>query len=224
MFSIYVVMQAYMTWHKQIILFSLGGESGWQQHLPQAPPVQRQAVGRGHIWVSCHWLQWHHGTTSPCSGLPPGGTGAGTTVRWHTAPGIRAPVTGEHSPPSPSQERGQGTEEEISWQLQWLQWKLCALERYQHTQSPQSRGISHKWTLCILFVYLYHCCLDANVVECQRAIFYWQYIWLGSLYCFVICLCAFSYYIQLMLIWKLGCNNKENFYVVQAGLLQLPSN
>lgn len=165
-----------MAWDKNQIIFlsPLGGESGWQQYLPQAPSVQCQAVRRGHVWVSCYWLQWHHGAAAPCSGLPPGGAGARTRVGWLTAPGTRAPVTKEHSPPSPSTspsspDRGQGTEEEISWQHHWLQWELSALKCHQHTHtqpsSPQSWGVSCNWTLCVLFVYLYYCCLDANVVE-----------------------------------------------------------
>lgn len=47
-----------------------GGQSSRRQHFPQAPPLQRQAVRRGHVRVPRHRLQRRRGAAAPRPGPP----------------------------------------------------------------------------------------------------------------------------------------------------------
>ncbi len=74
-------------------------------------------------------------------------------------------------------------------------------DSHQHTRHHrEASDATGHFVFYDLFVSLYYCCLDASSVECQwRARFNWQYIWPCSSCC-LICLCAFSFCITLVLI------------------------
>lgn len=109
-----------------LIYHFLGGQSGRRQHLTQAPPLQRQAVRRGYVWVLGHRLQRQRGAAPPRSCSPPGGSWQHPAVRRGQAVEGGAAVTGEPSGgPSPHRRPGAA---EIHRNHLWLYWQLWAVE------------------------------------------------------------------------------------------------
>lgn len=187
----------------------LGGKSGRQQHLPQAPSLQRQAVRRGNVRVPRHRLQRQRGAAPPRPRLPPGGAWEEPGVGRRQAAGAGAAVTWEPpAPPPPS--RGQGTEEEISRQQQhWLWWKLRALEwaaclsvcmlmTYLERgtvinthPSPQSWGVRRCWTpqfvhLSLLLLLKGHGVID-RTYDCVLLV---AGLFVSVLFFFFFCICV----------------------------------